>query len=108
MMERMDVNRWVPRLKSVALVASACLVPVTAFQWSLVDWLTEFIMVPLQGIVWLTFVVVAAWSLLHFTRHARIRRSWIPAVICAATLGVVTLVPFTSLWLRVNFATRKA
>jgi hypothetical protein len=65
-------------------------------------------MVPLQGIVWLTFVVVAAWSLLHFTRHARIRGSWIPAVICAATLGVVTLVPFTSLWLRVNFASRKA
>jgi hypothetical protein len=108
MMEQKALNRWVPGLKSVALVVSACLVLVTAFQWSLVDLLTEFLMVPLQAIVWLIFVVVTAWSLLHFTRHAKIRRSWIPAITCAVTLGVVTLVPFTSLWLRVNFASRKA
>ncbi len=107
-MERMAFNRWIPSLKSVALGVSACLILVTAFQWSLVDLLTEFIMVPFQGIVWLIFVVVAAWSLLHFTLHAKISRSWIPAITCAVTLGVVTLVPFTSLWIRVNFASRKA
>ena len=65
-------------------------------------------MVPVQGVVWLIFVVVAAWSLLHFTRHVKIRRSWIPAIICAITLSVVTLVPFTNLWLRINFASNKA
>src|SRR6267154_5875714 len=65
-------------------------------------------MVPLQIIVWLIFIVVAVWSVLHFTRHAKIRRSWIPVIICTVTLGIVTLVPFTHLWLQINFASNKA
>ncbi len=45
---------------------------------------------------------------MHFVRHEKTRRNWIPAIICAVALGVVTLVPFTKIWLYFNFASNKS
>jgi len=108
MMERLTRIRWVPRVEQVAIVVSACLVLVTAFQWSLVELLTPFLMVPLQGILWLLFIIVAVWSVVHSIRYRKQRRNLIPAIICAASLGMVTLVPFTKIWLHINFASNKS
>lgn len=96
------------RLAWVALAVSACLVLLTAFQWSLVDLLTPFLMLPLQSIVSLIFAVVLIWSLAHFVRNRRNRASLLPTVICAISLCLVIWVPWTDLWLRLNFAANKA
>jgi hypothetical protein len=107
-MERLTRIRLVPRLEQVAIVVSMCLVLVTAFQWSLVELLTPFLMVPMQGILWLIFIIVAIWSVVHSIRLRKQRRNLIPAFICAAGLGIVTLVPFTKIWLHFNFASNKS
>jgi hypothetical protein len=100
--------RLLSRLAWVALAVSACLILLTAFQWSLVDLLTPFLLLPLQGIVWLTFAVVLVWSLAHFVRNRQNRASLFPLVICAVSLCLVAWVPWTDLWLRFNFASNKA
>ena len=107
-MERFTKIRLAPRLRHVALVVSTCLVLVTAFQWPLVDTLTPFLMLPLLGAVWIIFIVVSAWCLVHFARHEKTRRNLSPAIICVAALGIVTLVPFTKIWLNFNFASNKS
>lgn len=107
-MERLTRIRLVPRLKHVALAVSICLVLVTAFQWPLVDTLTPFLMLPLQGFLWLIFIVVAIWSLVHLVRHEKKSRNLFPAVLCVAALGIVTLVPFTKIWLNFNLGSKKS
>ena len=108
MIERSARIRWVSHLGQVALVISAFLILVIAFQWSLDDLLTPFLMPPLLALVWLLFMVVTVWSLVHLMRHEKGLRNAIPAIICALTLGIVMLVPFTKLWLHFNFALNKS
>ena len=88
-----------------AAALSLLLVAVTATQWWLVEWLTPFLMPLVLGLVWISFLGISAWSLVWAVRNRAMgRRVAIPLLICAATFLVVLMVPFTELWLRLNFA----
>jgi hypothetical protein len=63
-------------------------------------------MPPLLGLVWLIFIVVAIWSLVHFMLYEKRLPNVIPATICAVTLGIVMPVPFIKL--HFNFVLNKS
>jgi hypothetical protein len=107
MFKRFALVRSLPALVWIAFVGSALLLVTSAFEWPLVDWLTPFLFVPLKGIVWLIFLSISVWSLIHLIRNRRLRRASLPACICAVAFAMTALVPFTHLWLRFNFALNK-
>ncbi|HEY2685811.1 MAG TPA: hypothetical protein VGI93_20045 [Steroidobacteraceae bacterium] len=89
-------------------MASVLLMVVSAFEWSLVDLLTPFLFLPLRGLAWLIFVTVSVCSVVRLMRNMRHRRAAVPAVICVVALGLVIFVPFTNLWLRLNFTLNRS
>jgi len=49
----------------VSLVTSLIILLFTIFQWSLVELLTPFLLLPMQGVLWLIYLVVVIWSVAH-------------------------------------------
>jgi hypothetical protein len=97
----------VPRIAFMSILASAVLLLLHVFEWSIIDAVTPFLFLPLEGIAWLIFIAVSIGSVVHWIRHRRLRRSWLPLLICCATVCLVFTVPFTRLWLRVDFVVRR-
>jgi hypothetical protein len=97
--------RW--RLIS-AIAAGVMLIAVHAFEWSIVDRITPFLYLPLAGVVWWVVIGVGLASLTCLTKIRAIgTRSFVPAAVIALSILIVTLVPFTDLWLKVDYARYK-
>ena len=92
----------------LAIVSSILLVLLSAFQWSLVEIITVFLMVPLSGAVWLFFIGCIISSLTCLCKFKDIgRKSLAPIGIQAITFLLVIYVPFTMLWLKADFILNK-
>ncbi|MDH4120241.1 MAG: hypothetical protein OEV94_00845 [Deltaproteobacteria bacterium] len=92
-----------------SLAASLALLLVTFFQWSLIDWLTVFLFPLLLFILWVNFLGAAIWSVVYFLIHLkRWRVSLPPVMVCAVTLALLYFVPFTKLWLDLDFVLYKS
>jgi hypothetical protein len=64
---------------------------------------------PLSGMLWLVFLSVTTWTIVHAVRRRKHwRTAFIPALVCATAAVIVLVVPFTRLWLEANFAWHKA
>ncbi len=93
----------------VSLVTSLIILIFTIFQWPMVELLTPFLLLPMQGVLWLTYLVVVIWSVAHFYWNIhRWRVASLPLLVCIVLFGIVTLVPITQLWIRYNFVANKA
>ncbi len=92
----------------VALLVSFILVAFTAFFWSLIDIFTPFLMPFLMGAVWIFFIAVFVWSLIHVCRKKRFKRpkAYAPLVVQIVSAVVVITVPFTSIMLDIDFRLR--
>jgi len=86
----------------LALGSSGLLLFVTAFQWSLVDVLTPFLLMPVQAVAWLAVLLVLATSGLRNQRLS-LRPDPRPALVCGAAICLALFFPFTNLWLTTNF-----
>jgi len=88
----------------LALVSSALLLVVNAFEWSLVDLLTPFLFSPLQFAVWLLFLgsaVLVAGAFLFGGQRGYLGAA---PIVLSVVVGIVVLVtPFTDLWLAANY-----
>lgn len=85
-------------------LSSALLLTVAASRWSLVDWLTPFLMLPVEGLVWLVFGLSILFAVVAAVRHrAAPAKALTPIAVCLVALALVFTVPFTSLWLGANF-----
>lgn len=101
-------SRALPFVFWVSVVTSLFILLFTAFQWPLVDFLTPFLLLPIEGVLWLFYLVVAIWSAAHLTWNVqRWRVASLPLLVCIVLFGIVTLVPITQLWVRYNFAMNK-
>jgi len=99
--------RSLPRLARVSILTSLSLFLLYAFQWSIIDLITPFLFLPLEGVAWLLFVGLSIWSTVYWIRHRHLRHSWVPVLVCFASLCLVLTVPFTSLWLQYDFNFRR-
>jgi hypothetical protein len=106
-MSKLFSLRSVPGPSRASIVASMALLLLYAFQWSIIDLITPFLFLPLEGLVWLIFLGMSIWSMVYWIRNRRLRRSWLPLLICCASFCLVMTVPFTNLWLRFDFSFRR-
>ncbi|MPZ12604.1 MAG: hypothetical protein GEU89_20685 [Kiloniellaceae bacterium] len=94
--------RW--RLIS-AITAGVMLIAVHAFEWSIVDRITPFLYLPLAGVVWWVVIGVGLASLTCLTKIRAIGiRSFVPTAVVALSVLIVVLVPFTDLWLKLDYS----
>ncbi len=92
----------------LAVISSVLLILLSAFQWSLVEIITVFLMVPLFGIVGVFFIGCMISSLTCLLKFKTIgRKSLTPIAIQVAALLLVIYVPFTMFWLKVDYAINK-
>lgn len=96
-----------PPLAKVSIFASLALLLLYAFQWSIIDLVTPFLFAPIEGLVWLIFAGISAWSIVHWIRNRRLRLSWLPLLICCVSFGLVMTLPFTNLWLQYDFTFKR-
>lgn len=89
--------------------ASVMLVMLAAFKWSIIGLTTPFHYIPLALAVWLFFFVAGTASLSCITKYKAIgARSLIPLGVIIGSFIIVTFVPITNLWLKVNYSLYKA
>lgn len=94
------------RLWAAVAAASLILLASRALEWSLVDWLTPFLLAPLLALIWLLVLGVLAAALFHAWR--RRWRAWLPALACSMVIAFALLAPFTRWWLWADFHGRLA
>lgn len=94
---------------AIAFSTSALRLGYAAFQWSLVDRFTPFLMYDAERILGSVFLVALLVALTAVRRWRELgRASLLPAAALAATWLAVQLVPFTDLWLRSEFLLRRS
>lgn len=94
---------------NVAIISSVLLILLSAFQWSLIDTFTIFLMMPLSAAVWLFFIgcmISSLTCLLNFKSIGRI--SIAPIGIQVIVLLIAIYVPFTTLWLKADHILNRA
>ncbi|WP_434926070.1 hypothetical protein ACRWQN_10595 [Shewanella sp. HL-SH8] len=93
---------------NLAVISSLLLILLSAFQWSLVEIITVFLMMPLSGAVWLLFIGCIISSLTCLLKFKAIgKKTFAPIGIQVAVFLLVIYVPFTMLWLKVDYAINK-
>jgi hypothetical protein len=93
----------------VCAAGATLLLTMRALEWTLIDWLTPFLMIPVEAAVWLFFGLACLLALVSAFRHRKTpRRALAPIVLCLSTLALALTVPFTAIWLDVNFRWNRA
>lgn len=92
-----------------SIVTCSVLVLLSAFEWTLIDWLTPFLFLPLIGAAWLAFGGAVLFGAFQWIRRRREGiKPGAPLLLCAITLATVLFVPFTNIWLWIDFHTKVA
>lgn len=87
-----------------SVAAAVMLLAAEMFFWNLVDAVTPFLAGPLLAIAWLGTAIIGIVAVAHAVIHWR--RGWhvlVPVAIVAGALAAAMLVPFTRLWLWMDF-----
>ncbi len=86
------------------IIAGLLLISLYAFTWSIIDRITLFLYLPLAAVVWGLFIGAGIASLTCIRKFKDIRyRSLIPAGVCCLSILIVIFVPFTTLWLELDY-----
>jgi hypothetical protein len=84
-------------------VAAAAVILTAAFQWSIIDVVTPFLFLPLQGAAWLLLLAGFFWAVIVQARSRfRGRATSYPLLICAAGTVLALSLPWTTIWLAAN------
>ena len=73
------------------------------FQWSIIDVVTPFLFLPLQGTAWLLLLAGFTWAVvLRLRVTAPDRAANYPLLICVVGAMIAIFVPWTNIWLGMN------
>ncbi|KTG20529.1 hypothetical protein NQU96_16485 [Pseudoalteromonas elyakovii] len=88
----------------LAVGVSAFAILIMAFQWSIIDWITPFLMMPLMLVVFIVFLTGLGFSISCLFKFKEIRwLATIPLAVQLVALAVLEFVPFTKLWINADF-----
>ena len=93
----------------LAIWASTFAILIVAFQWSIIDWITPFLLIPLMIVVFLVFLTGLGFSLSCLVKFKEIK--WlgaIPLAIQLVALAILAYVPFTKIWINTDFYLNKS
>lgn len=90
-----------------SLVIGSCLILVNLFSWSLVDLLSIFIEPVLKFLIWCLFVLTFVLSFIYIIFNLKQHKAKVllPFLINIITILIVFYVPFTEVWLYLDFHT---
>lgn len=88
----------------ICLASSSLLILLATFQWSVIEWVTPFLVLPIQGAAWLFFAASLVLATVAAFRARRTSaRAIAPLALCALAAALLATVPFTRIWLSANF-----
>lgn len=96
--------KGIEKRTKLALWVSVLPILIMAFQWSIIDWITPLLMTPLMLVVFAIFLTGVGFSLSCLFKFKEIR--WLATVPLATQLVAFTileLVPFTKLWIEIDY-----
>ena len=107
----MTVESTLSKSNSVSVLAIVCicfgflLIATTALQWILVDFLTPFLMAPIMLFLWAGLAGLTFASIVYLVAQFRknVRRAVLPLLINGVTFLILWWVPFTTIWLDLEF-----
>lgn len=92
----------------LAIISSILLILLEAFWFSIVDVVTVFGILPLSAMIWLFFIGCSIASLTCLLKFETAGKSSLkPIAIQSITLLMVIYIPFTTLWLKVDYITNQ-
>jgi hypothetical protein len=97
-----------PAVFWAAIGISVSVILFAVFQWTLIDLITPFLVLPLRVALGLIFFSITIWSVVYWIRKRRQRFAALPTLVCVATIAIVALVTFTRLWINFNYWVNKA
>ncbi|MCK8124349.1 hypothetical protein MTF66_05025 [Pseudoalteromonas sp. 2CM39R] len=96
--------KGIEKRTKLALWVSAFAILIMAFQWTIIDWITPFLMMPLMLAVFVIFLTGVGFSLSCLFKFKEIRwLATIPLAIQLVAFAILELVPFTKLWIDADF-----
>ena len=94
---------------ALSVTTSAVLLLVLMFEWSIVDAITPFLLLPLLALVWLSVLASLGWALVHGYRQRHDGfMALAPLLVSVCAIVAAASVPFTKIWLYANFHIDKA
>lgn len=96
-------------LAVICIVYGVVIIAITALEWILVEILTPFMMAPLQLLSWAVLGLLILVSMIYFAARCRknLRRSSLPLLINTVVVLILWFVPFTDIWLNLEFNVNK-
>ena len=77
---------------------------IVAFEWSIIDLITPFLMMPLLAVTFLVFFVGLAFSLSCLFKFKEIKwLALVPLLVQLAAIFILVFVPFTKIWVNADF-----
>ena len=107
----MAVDDAPSKIKNVSVLAVVCIcfgfliITTTALQWVLVAFLTPFLMVPVMLVLWAGFAALTLATIVYLVAQAKknLMRAVLPLLINGFTFLILWRVPFTTIWLDLEF-----
>jgi hypothetical protein len=107
----MAVENTSPKFKSVSVLAVVCIcfgfliIATTALQWVLVEFLTPFLMAPMMLFLWTGFAGLTLATMVYLVAQFKknLMRAVLPLLINGVTFLILWRVPFTTIWLDLEF-----
>ncbi|MGZ4162835.1 MAG: hypothetical protein ACXVDB_01805, partial [Tumebacillaceae bacterium] len=75
-------------------------------QWGLFDWLTPFVMGPINLLLWVALLGCMVWALVDLLRHRKtigLKRAGLPFGVYVVTMVILYFVPIASFYFKYDF-----
>jgi hypothetical protein len=106
--QTMKVGGWMGMKQKIWLGGIFCSIAllVQLFQWALFDWLTPFMMVPIDALMWICLIGFSVWALVELVRLRKSlgwKRAGMPLAVYLVTILLLIFVPFTAIYLHFDY-----
>lgn len=97
-------KEWLSTPLIFSIISGILLLSCQAFEWDIVDLITPFLLLPLQGLLFFFAFICAIVAIVHIFRHKdQGAFTYAPILVSVGVFLTAFFFPFTQLWLNANF-----
>ncbi len=96
-------------IAAISIFYGVIIIMFTAVQWIIIDFLGPFLVGPLLLCLWSGFLILLPGSIIYFIFqfNKNIKKACLPLLINVFTILILVFVPFTAIWLNIEFRLNK-